>query len=534
LTDFDYIIVGAGSAGCVLAERLSADKHTNVLLLEAGGKDNKFWIQTPLGYGRTYYDKRVNWSYSTAPDPGLSNRQGYWPRGKVLGGSSSINAMVYFRGLPHDFDDWASAGNPLWNWQSVESEYKKIENIVDSNGAIHGGGPLTISDPGNNCHSIQREFLQSASKINLPHNPNLIGGEGVGRYRMTIRKGRRCSTASAFLHPALKRPNLSLMTQVNVKRVLVENGKATGVVFDRRGSEYKVYCRREVIVSGGAINSPKLLMLSGIGDPAELHRHGIPIINPLPGVGKNLQDHLALTYTYRCTRKTLNNRLAPWWGKAAAGAQYFLTRRGPLAMSINQFGGLVRSSADRDYPDTQLYCSPLSYTTRTRGDRSESVIDPFPGFILSYQPCRPLSRGRIRLVNNKPDSAPAIHPGSLQEPEDLDDIVRGGRLCERLIQTSAFQSLIDEPLNSQPDQLDDMGLVEDFKQRAATVYHPIGTCRMGPDSDNSVVDQHLRVHGTENLRVIDASVFPNLTSGNTNAPTIMLAHRSAELIINNA
>ena len=529
--EYDYIIVGAGSAGCVLASRLSEDKHRRILLVEAGPDDRRFWIRTPLGYARTYYDTGVNWAYHTEPDAGLNNRSIYWPRGKVVGGSSSINAMVYHRGLPGDYDDWANAGNRLWDWQQVRPVFENMEHRVAADGSESGHGRLIISDPGDHCHAIQSDFMSGVNSAGFPVNDFFYQGEGVGRYCTTIANGRRCSASKAWLDEARKRPNLDILTNALVCNVLIENGQAQGIRFRRNGSEYRIYCQAEVILSGGTVNSPQLLMLSGVGPAGHLASSGIRPVLDSPMVGQNLQDHLCVTYGFQCTRPTLNNQLSTWWGQALAGARYLATRRGPLAMSVNQFGGLVRSAPDLDKADVQIYFNPMSYHTLGEGQKQQIAMDRRAGFVLCHQPCRPHSRGHLQLASAWPDQPPKIYPNSLSDERDLKSIVGGARICAHLLQTPAIKNLIKNASGPRPDEMNDAEIIADFRQRASTVYHPIGTCAMGPDPFTSVVNQHLKVHGLKSLRVVDASVFPNLVSANTNGPVIMLANRLADMIL---
>ncbi len=535
-TEFDFIIVGAGSAGCVLANRLSENGRFSVLLIEAGGSDRKLQIRVPIGYGFTYADDRVNWKYSAEPDPGLKNRVGYWPRGKVIGGSSSINAMVYCRGLPEDFNDWAASGAGGWDWQSVRPVFESNETkAVYRNGRYEtrGEGPLWVTDEAGQAHPVTSEFLKAAREAGWPLTDDCNGeqSEGLGVYHNTTRRGWRCSSADAFLHPASRRPNLHLAKDATVERLTFDGNRATGVVYRQTGSSVTASAGREVIVSAGSVNSPKLLQLSGLGPEDVLRGHGIDVRRHLPEVGGGLQDHLAATYHYDARVPTLNNQLGPLSGRVLAALQYLLTRRGILSLGINQCGGFIRSSTDAPRPDLQVYCNPATYST---GDGSKPRLDTEPGFILSFQPCRPVSRGRIDIASADPDAPPLIRPNSLAEEADCEAVRRGGRLLRRLIETPTMAGLIERARQPDPASMDDEEVLEHFRETACTVYHPTSTCRMGPDETNSVLDRRLRVHGIEGLRVVDASAFPNITSGNTNAPTIMLARKGAGLILEDA
>ncbi len=532
--EYDYIVIGAGSAGCVLADQLSADGRTTVLVLEAGGQDRRLWINMPIGYGKTFYDERVNWKFEAQPDPGLKDRRIYFPRGKVVGGSSSINAMVYCRGLPGDFDDWADAGNSGWGWGDVAPLYQRIERRVDEDGvAAADGGPLFVSDVRRQLHPMERHFFAAAQQAGLPFTDDFNGPatEGVGRYRINTRHGMRWSAADAFLRPALRRGTVTLATGVLAQRILFEGRTAVGVALRQGDSQRQVRARAAVVLSAGAIQSPQLLQLSGVGPGELLQRHGITPVLVQEQVGANLQDHLAMSYTYKATEPTLNNVLSSLWGRLRIGVQYVATRKGPLSISVNQCGGFVRSHADAPRPDLQLYCNPISYTLAASKTGTQIVPDRFAGFILCYQPCRPLSRGRVAIAGPDMASAPDIVPAYLSHPKDVEQALRGAQLIRRLEATAAMQRLIQTPLAPRLDAMDDAAMVEDFRNRASTCYHPVGTCAMGPDPATAVVDTRLKVHGLDHLYVVDASVFPSVTSGNTHAPTTMVAHKGAQAIL---
>ncbi|WP_136661006.1 GMC family oxidoreductase N-terminal domain-containing protein [Nitratireductor sp. XY-223] len=531
--EFDFIVVGAGSAGCVLAERLTRDGRNTVLLVEAGGTDRKLRIRVPIGYGFTFMDPSVNWCYGAEPDPELGGRQAYWPRGKVVGGSSSINAMVYIRGLPHDFDDWAESGATGWDWKNVRPVFERTEKKAwRENGRLRtsGTGPLWVTDEADQAHPVTGRFLDAAREAGWPTTADINGveREGLGIFHNTTRRGWRCSSADAFLLPALRRGNLNMTSNALVERIVFDGNRAVGISYRQGDRTMEARARREVIVSGGAVNSPKLLQQSGVGPAEQLAAHGIDVQTDLPEVGGGLQDHLAINYYYRSTVPTLNNQLQPWPSRVYAALQYALTRRGMLSLGINQCGGFIRSSPDTPRADIQIYCNPATYST---GDGTKPQIDPEPGFLLAFQQCRPTSRGRIDIASSDPADPPAIKPNSLTTNEDRDAVVRGARLLRQLVETPTMKRLIRAP--KQPDLavLSDDGALEDFKARAATVYHPCCTCRMGTSARNSVLDARLRVHGIDRLRVVDASAFPNVTSGNTNAPTIMLAQKGADIIL---
>ncbi|QRY79326.1 GMC family oxidoreductase N-terminal domain-containing protein [Pseudomonas sp. PDNC002] len=530
--EFDYIIVGSGSAGSVLAERLSSE-GASVLVLEAGGSDRRFWIKVPIGYGRTFYDERINWKYSTEPDPATKDRRSYWPRGRVIGGSSSINAMVYCRGLPVDFDGWRQLGNVGWGWNDVLPYYERTERRVDAQGNAQPGGALFVSDVSTELHPLREHFFSAARELGLPFTSDFNGPhpEGVGSYQINTRAGMRCSAADAFLRPAMRRSHVRLITQALARRVVFDGRRAAGIEFERHGQLLSARSRREVILCAGAINSPQLLQLSGVGPADLLQRLGIPVVLDQPMVGGQLQDHLGINYFYRSTEPTLNDQLAPLHGKLLAGMRYLLTRRGPLSVSVNQSGGFVRADERSQAPDMQLYFNPVTYSTAPEGKRPLMNPDPFPGFIISFQPCRPLSRGRIDIRSANPRETPLIRPNYLSEEEDIRGVIAGGRLIQRLMRTQALRRLVQEAIPPDLDGMDDEQILDDFRERCGSVFHPVGTCRMGADARHSVVDSHLRVHGLDGLRVVDASIFPTITSGNTNAPTIMVAQKAADLIL---
>ena len=529
---FDYIIVGAGTAGCVLASRLTEDGTKSVLLLEAGGSDLSIWIQMPIGYGRTFFDKRINWMYDTEPVAALGGRRSYWPRGRVIGGSGSINAMVYVRGQPADFDGWRAAGNIGWGWDDVLPYFRKSEDF-DRAGSQHGrGGPQHVSDISQLAHPICQRFFAAAGELGLPMNVDLNGpqSEGVGYYQINTRGGWRASTANAFLHPARKRTNLCLRTRALATRVLFEGQRAVGVAYRRQGRLMEARARAEVILCGGAINSPQLLMLSGIGDAARLAALGIAPLVDAKTVGQNLQDHIAVSYFYKTNIPTLNNKLHPWVGKLRAGMRFAAWRDGPLSLSVNQSGGFVRSDAGQKQVNLQLYFSPVSYTQTPLAARKLLNPDPFAAFLLSHNPCRPTSRGHLTITSPEPDVHPAIHPNYLATEADIADVLAGNRLLRRIAAAPPLAEVITEELIPGAGVAGDEALLADFRARADTVYHPTSTCMMGSDPATSVVDSRLRVHGVSGLRVIDASVFPTITSGNTNAPTVMVAEKGADML----
>jgi len=532
----DYIIVGAGSAGCVLANRLSESGAHRVVLIEAGGSDLRPYVHLPLGYGKLFYNRNVNWMYQTEPDPGLNGQRDYWPRGRVLGGSSSINAMVYTRGHPDDYHDWgrAAAG---WGWDSVLAAYKQIEDTEAGGDAWRGaGGPLFVSANRQGLHPLVDSYLAACRAAGLPTNPDFNGAsqEGAGVYQMTIKSARRNSSARAFLRPAKGRRNLQLITRAQVTKVLIEGGRAVGVRFVKDGQAQDLRCRAEVILSGGAINSPQLLMLSGIGNGAQLQSLGIETLHHNPNVGAHLTDHQGLNYTFEMNVPTYNAILRPWWGKALVGMQYILGGRGPLAKSINHAGGFFRTRPDMTRPNMQLYFQAFSTLIPRAGERPLLTPDPFNGLSIGLSNCRPSSRGDIRLASPDALAHPIITANAYSTNEDVADMLAAVRFVRKIAAQEPLASLIKAELRPGPAAQTDAELIDDFRARSGTVFHPSCTARMGDDPATSVLDNRLRVRGVEGLRVIDAASFPNLIAGNTNAPAMMIGWRGAELVLQDA
>ncbi|SNT73877.1 GMC family oxidoreductase [Paracoccus seriniphilus] len=533
--DYDFILVGAGSAGCVLADRLTRNGRFSVLLLEAGGSDARFWIKIPIGYAINYANPALNWGYHTEADEGLSGRSSYWPRGRVIGGSSSINAMAYVRGQARDFEDWVAAGADGWGWPAVQRIYDAMETPSghEAAGRATAGGPVWVQDLSDQMHPFSARFLTAARQagFDVMDDMNREGGEGLGYYRSNVRRGRRWSAADAFLRPAMKRSTLRVITHAHVSRLEFNGPKVVGLSFEQHGRSRRVTARREVILSAGAINSPQILQLSGIGPARLLKSRGIPLRHDLPQVGQGLQDHLAITHQFTANRETLNNILGNRLGRLRAGLRYVLTRRGPLSVPVNQVGGFVRSGPDVAAPDLQLFCNPASYRITSEGGIE---MDRNGGYLISAQVCRPSSRGSVCIRSPDHRDAPAIRPNSLATEQDRKAAIRAGRVIRALAQTPEMKSVTRAPKRASFAAMDDAALLQDFRDRAATVYHPSCTCRMGNDAGDSVVNARLQVHGVPGLRVVDASAFPNITSGNTNAPTMMLAMRAAEMILQDA
>jgi choline dehydrogenase len=532
--EFDYIIVGAGSAGCVIANRLSQDSSNKVLLLEAGGSDRRFFIQMPIGYGVTYHQKKVNWMYSTEPSPEADNKPSYWPRGKVMGGSSSINAMVYVRGNPKDFDEWSEAGNPGWSFNEVLPYFKKMESWQNGADNFRGGdGPLNVSEVSKQLHPLCDNFLSAAEEIGIKLNPDMNGEkqEGVGNYQITTHKGQRMSASRAYLWPIKSRSNLTIVKNAIVTRVLIKNKKAYGVEYLKSGKAHESIASREVILSAGSINSPQLLQLSGVGPKNILEQASVPLIHDSPSVGENLQDHLGVSYFYKSKVPTLNDQLRPVLGKIYQGLRYIFSRSGPLSLSVNQSGGFIRTRDDLEKPNIQLYFSPVSYSLESPDKRAMMSPDPFSAMLLGISNCSPRSRGSVRLRSSNPLEPPVIEPNYLSHEDDIKDLLEGVKVLRKLAKTDSFRKVIGEEFRPGSQCQTDEQMIQHIKDTVWTVFHPSSTCRMGPDPKSSVVDSNLKVYGIEGLRVADASIFPSLVCGNINAATIMVGEKASDLIL---
>lgn len=533
---FDYVIVGAGSAGAVLANRLSENGKFRVLVLEAGGSDNNIWVKIPLGYGKVFHDARLNWKYTTEPVPGLEGSTSYWPRGKVLGGSSAINAMVYVRGHPRDYAEWNTVA-PGWGWDEVAPLFHRMEDWDGPPAPERGiGGPLSVHDVSDEVHPLTRTYLQAAAQAGIPLNPdyNAAEMEGAAFYQITTKGGTRASTARCYLKPVRRRPNLEIRTKAHVTRVLFEDQRAIGVEYRHNGQLKTVNAQAEVIISGGAVNSPQLLQLSGIGPGDVLQEHGIPVLHHAPQVGRNLQDHLGSDNYYISKVPSLNQALGPLVGKAKAALQYALMRKGPLSLSLNQGGGFVRLSEASPGPDLQLYFSPVSYTRAPAGVRPLMKPDPFQGFLMGFNPCKPTSTGHLKIRSPDPLAPPELHANYLDTDHDMALMLAGTRLLRKIAETPALRGVIETETMPGAAAQSDADIAAYIRQKAWSVFHQCSTCRMGQDPSSSVVDPKLNVHGVAGLRVADASIFPSIPTGNTNAPAIMVGEKASDLVLQSA
>ncbi|NPC59117.1 GMC family oxidoreductase [Caenimonas soli] len=528
MTQFDFIIVGAGSAGCVLASRLSEDPNTTVLLLEAGPSDDSFWIHLPIGYGKTMWSKKYNWCFETDPDPNMNGRRIYWPRGKTLGGSSSINGLIYIRGQREDYDGWAALGNPGWSYRDVLPYFIKSERNQRGASTYHGAdGPLSVSDIGAKNELIEA-FIEGAQQLGVPRIDDFNGRqqEGAGYYQLTTWKGWRWSTAKGYLKPARHRTNLKIETEAQATGVAIENGRAVGIRYRQRGVDQFVRCRHEVLLAAGAIQSPQILQLSGIGPASLLRKHGIRVVRDLPGVGENLQDHLQIRLIFESTRPTTNDTLRSWLGQAGLGLQWLFKKSGPLAVGINQGGCFMRALPDETVtPDIQFHVATLS------ADMAGGAVHPFSGLTLSVCQLRPESRGHIRIRSSDPFETPEMRPNYLSTDLDRRTNVAAVKAARAIANSPAMRPYIKREVKPGSMANDDASLLEFCRNNGATIFHPSGTCQMGPDpSSGAVVDARLRVHGVQGLRVVDCSIMPTLVSGNTNAPVVMMAEKAVDMI----
>jgi choline dehydrogenase len=524
---YDFIVVGAGAAGCVLANRLSASGRHSVLLLEAGGEDSNPWIHIPLGYGKHFTNPAVNWLYASEPQPGVANRSIAQPRGKVLGGSTSINGLLYIRGQREDYDRWRDLGNVGWGYADVLPYFRKSEDQARGADEFHGtGGPLSVSDP-KEPHPLVDAWLAAAEEAGYPRNPDFNGAiqEGFGYNQWTIRSGFRSSAATGFLRPAKRRANLRIITRAHATRIRFSGTRATGVEYLRDGNTASATARAEVVVAGGSFNSPQLLQLSGVGPAALLQRYGISVVADMPGVGLNLQDHYTTRMVYECTERcTLNDVMASFPRSVVEALRFAFLRKGFLAMGQSFATGFIRADSTAVTPDVQTSITLFSF------DKPGDKLHPFPGFTLAARLLRPESRGSVTIRSPDPLAPPAIAPNYLTSEKDCAVLLAGIKTNRRLTETAALRRYVAREHDPGPGCSSDADLMDFMRNRGGIAFHPAGTCKMGSDPA-AVVDARLRVRGLQGLRVVDTSIMPYLVSGNTYAPTLMIAEKGADMIL---
>ena len=531
MDNFDLVIVGAGSAGCIVTNQIINNTNYKILLIEAGPSDNNPVIQVPLGYGMTFYNKKMNWNFYSINQKNLHNREIYYPRGKVLGGSGSINAMIYARGLRSDFENWDLSTK--WSWENIKTAYDQIEFAVNENTKRLPSNKIPVNDISKKHHPILNNFFDASKDLNFTFNKNLKSSieDQVGNYNVNIFKGFRTSSSKVFLKPIRNHPNLTILTKTEVLKLNYENKKIVSLNIKHKNKKISVKPKIGTILSTGSIMTPYLLLKSGIGKAEDLKEHNIPVNLHNPNVGKNFQDHLGLDYLYKTFVPTLNKDLGNWGGRIKSVLKYLYNRSGPLALSLNQGGGYINWNSLDPFPNIQLYFNPLTYSVSYKNRRPLLNTDKFNGFIIGFNPCRPKSLGEVKLQSYQDDYLPTIDPNYLSDQRDIHDLYATFDFMRKLSSNKNISDIIKSPVSIDPIKATDDELLDHFKSNATTIYHPCGTCRMSKDIAKGVVSDKLKVHGLDNLWIVDASIMPNITSGNINAPVMMLSYLSSKIIL---
>ena len=534
MNNIDLVVVGAGSAGCIVTNQIINKTNFKILLVEAGPSDNNPIVKIPLGYGMTFFNKKLNWNFYSKKQKNLLNREIYFPRGKVLGGSGSINAMVYARGLESDYENWGSKINKLWSWHNIKSSYEAIEKNISEIDKTKIYNKIPVNDVSKFHHPIVQNFFEASKEIGITVNKNLTTDSinQVGHYNINTRNGYRFTSSDGFLKPILQSKNLIVLKNSIAKEIIFHHKKISQITIVNNGKEVSIKPNIGVILCTGAIMTPHLLMHSGIGPANKLKEVGIDLRLDSPNVGNHLQDHIGIDYLYKSKVNTLNYLLGRWKGRATSIIEYLLKRKGPLSLSINQSGGFINWKSKDKLPNLQLYFNPISYSISYHNKRPLLKTDKFNGFAMGFNSCRPKSRGSVLVSTNKFNDFPIIDPNYLTDQEDIYDLKCAFDIIRKLSASKHIRDINNGPVNIDPLQLSDEELINHFRDNAVSVYHPCGTCRMDNDIQKGVVSEKLKVHGTENLWIADASILPNITSGNINAPVMMMAYRGSQLIIN--
>ena len=531
MNKFDIVIVGAGSAGCIVTNQIINNTNYKILLIEAGPSDNNPVIQVPIGYGMTFYHKKMNWNFYSEIQKNLNNREIYYPRGKVIGGSGSINAMIYARGLKTDFESWNF--NQSWSWKNIKATYEEIEYAIQDNTKKIPLNKIPVNDVSNQHHSILKNYFDAARDFEFKFNKQLNSSteNQVGNYNVNILNGFRASSAKIFLNSIKNHPNLTIFTKTEVLKLNYENKRISSLKIKHKNKIFTVKPNIGTILSSGSIMTPYLLLKSGIGKAQELSEYNISVNLNSPHVGKNFQDHLGLDYLYKTYIPTLNNELGTWSGRIKSVLKYLYNRKGPLSLSLNQGGGYINWNSLDPFPNIQLYFNPLTYSVSYKNKRPLLKTDKFSGFIIGFNSCRPKSLGEVNLRIANDEYLPSINPNYLNDERDIHDLYSAFDFIRKFSSNKNIKNIIKKPVNIDPIKANDKDLLDHFKTMATTIYHPCGTCRMSKDISQGVVSDKLKVHGLNNLWIIDASIMPNITSGNINAPVMMLAHLSSKIIL---